>query len=225
MRLPSRIYHLAEASNWPSIRRSGLLPASELLTRAGVVGADRDRLERAQRREHTVLPDGVHIRDQRPMPPSALAGCLVGLAPDEWYALINRRVFFWLDPDRLNRQRAACALRPQVVLTVATAGLLAAHHDRIELSPINSGAAMRRAAKRGAGTFVRYAAWVDSGWAAEAAALGTAGRKRSHPPAELTVVGPVADVMRYVVRSTALGPGKVFEPSDADPSAAPDPTV
>lgn len=39
MRLPSRIYHMTEAPNWPSIRQAGLLPARELLTRAWIAGS------------------------------------------------------------------------------------------------------------------------------------------------------------------------------------------
>jgi hypothetical protein len=117
MKLPDRAYHLAEAANLPSIQRNGLLCASKLLDLAGLTGAERERLERTQRREHTKLPNGVQIRDQRPMPPAALESCLIGLTPAEWYALINSRVFFWLDPNRLNRQRAACEPRPQVVLS------------------------------------------------------------------------------------------------------------
>jgi hypothetical protein len=36
------------------------------------------------------LPGGAHIRDQSPMPPAALARCLdAGLAPQDWYDLVN----------------------------------------------------------------------------------------------------------------------------------------
>ena len=124
MKLPNTVYHLAEESNWPSIERDGLLSASKLLDAAGLAWADRARMERAQRLAHTELPTGVQIRDQRPMPPATLEACLVGLTPAEWYALINARVFFWFDPDRLNLQRAACEPRPQVVLAVDTAKLV-----------------------------------------------------------------------------------------------------
>ncbi|MGL4462642.1 MAG: DUF7002 family protein [Planctomycetia bacterium] len=214
MELPSRVYHLAEAANWPSIQRDGLLCASDLLHRAGLVGDDRVRLERAQRWDHHVLPDGVQIRDQKPMPPTALEACLVGLTPAEWYALVNGRVFFWLDPDRLDRQRAACAPRPQVVLTVDAAALKAAHHDRLAVSPVNSGNARRKPARRGAATFVPYATWLASGWASEAAALGVSQRQRSHPPAELTVVGSLPDFMRFVVASAPLAANEPFIPND-----------
>jgi hypothetical protein len=210
MNLPRHVYHMAEATNWPSIERLGLLPAAELIARAGLSGAEHDRLERSQRPVHTVLPSGVAIRDQRPMPATALRACLVGLDPADWYALVNARVFFWLDPARLNRQRAACRERPQVVLTLDAAGLVAAYGDRAAVSPINSGNARRRPARRGTATFVPYAEWVESGWASEAAALGIRERRRSHPPAELTVAGAIPDAMRYVLATSRLAPGDQF---------------
>src|SRR5262245_3283985 len=131
MRLPARIYHLVEAANWPSIQRIGLHSAAALFALAGLRNEDRGRLERRQRTEHTVLPSGFHVRDQRPMSPAGLACCLVGMTPDDWYALINSHVFFWLDPNRLNRQRAACASRPQIVLVVDTVALIAAYEPRV----------------------------------------------------------------------------------------------
>lgn len=212
MGLPDRVYHLAEAANWLSIQRHGLLSASNLLDLAGVLGADREQLERGQRLEHTKLPNGVQIRDQRPMPPAGLVGCLVGLTPGEWYGLINARVFFWLDPVRLNRQRAVCEPRPQVVLTVHTAGLIASYNRQLEVTPINTGNARRRPARRGAATFVPYTAWIKSGWASEAAALGMRERSQSRPPAELTVVGSIPDVMRFVVGVSELAAGHSFVP-------------
>jgi hypothetical protein len=212
MELPDRVYHLAEASNWLSIQRHGLLSASNLLNLAGVRGAGREQLESGQRLEHSELPNGVQIRDQRPMPPAGLEICLVGMTPAEWYGLINSRVFFWLDPGRLNRQRAACEPRPQVVLTVDTAGLVATYSRQLEVTPINTGNARRRPARRGVATFVPYATWAESAWASEAAALGTRKRSRSVPPAELTVVGSVPDVMRIVVGVSELAAGQSFAP-------------
>jgi hypothetical protein len=207
---PIRVYHLAEASNWPAIERHGLHCTSALLDLAGVDRKARARLERQQRREGEVLPSGVRIRDQRPMPPAALARCLVGLSPQQWYAMLNARVFFWLDPERLNRQRAACKARPQVVLTLDAAALVAAYGEHISVTPINTGNAMRQPAPRGAATFVRYAQWLETGWTSEAAALGTRARPARHPPVELTVLGSVPDAMRFVLATRHLEPGQRF---------------
>ena len=105
--LPRHIYHLAEAANWPSIQMLGLLPAKTLIDRSGIAGRERARLLGEQRRQHVVLAGGYEIRDQRPMPAGAICACLIGTTPAAWYRLINSHVFFWLDPERMNRQRAA----------------------------------------------------------------------------------------------------------------------
>jgi hypothetical protein len=206
------LYHMAEAANWPAIRRDGLHSASTLLDLTGILGENRERLEKHQRLTHAELPNGVQLRDQRPMPPAALATCLIGIVPSEWYALINARVFFWLDPARLNRQRAACDPRPQVVLTMDASKLVAAYAEKIAVTPINTGNAHRRPARRGAATFVPYAAWVTSAWAREAASLGTPVRPSSHPPVELTVAGSIPDSMQFVVGVQQLAPGQLFTP-------------
>jgi hypothetical protein len=211
MKLPDRVYHLAEAVNWLLIQRHGLLSANNLFDLADLPPADRKQLE-WQRLQYIELPNGVQIRDQRPMSPAALKACLVGMTPAEWYGLINGRVFFWLEPDRLNRQRAACGPRPQVVLTVDTAALVARYGEQMEVTPFNTGNARRRPARRGAATFVPYVTWLKSGWASEATSLGTPQRSRSQLPAELTVVGSVPDVMQFVVGVSELAAGQSFVP-------------
>lgn len=215
MKLPDRIYHLAEASNWPLIQRDGLLSARRLMRTSGLTGADRDRLERAQRLAHTELSSGAQIRDQRPMPPAALDRCLYGMSSADWYATINARGFFWLDTDRLNRQRAACASRPQVVLTIDTAALITAHEPRIAVTPINTGNARRKAAPRGAATFVPFSEWIRTGWESEAQALRIPLRKRSHQPVELTVLDAVPDILRFIVNVVPLPTGERFVPDAA----------
>jgi hypothetical protein len=213
MKLPSRIYHLAEAANWRSIRSSGLLSTKALLDAADVRGKERERIECGQRLEHIELRNGVQVRDQKPMPVKALNQCLVSITPAEWYALINSKVFFWLDVDRLNRQRRACEPRPQVVLEIDTERLLTQYAERIALSPINTGNARRRAAKRGRCTFVPYAVWIESGWSSEAQGVNSRSRDRSHQPVELTVADAIADIMSFIVRVHRLGPSEIFYPA------------
>lgn len=211
VKLPDRIYHLAEAANWPSIQRHGLLSASRLIEAAELTKMDRVRLERGQRLTHTKLSSGVQIRDQRPMQPAALERCLCDMSPSDWYAMINARVFFWLDVDRLNRQKAACEPRPQVVMVVDTAALVAAYEERVAVTPINTGNARRKPARRGTATFVPLAEWVKSGWESEAVALGIPSRRESHQPVELTVIDAVPDILRFVVGIFALPAGQLFE--------------
>jgi uncharacterized protein DUF7002 len=209
-RLPRQVFHLAEEANFQSIQQHGLLSASALLDLAGIQGQERIRLEECRRSIHTKLPNGTYLRDQRPMPRQALARCLVGMAPAEWYRLMSSKVFFWLDPDRLNRQRHACGMRPQMVLVIDTDRLLDRYAEVGSLSPINTGNARRRPALRGRSTFVPYASWCESGWRSEAAGLGTRGRPHRYQPVELTIDGGVPDIMALAIHVQRLRPGESF---------------
>jgi hypothetical protein len=159
-----RLWHMAEDGSWDSIRRHGLLSTTALLDLYGVEGDRRLALE-ARRRPDSVpisgdgLPNAV-IRDQKPMTESALAKCLTGgMTPEEWFRLLNQRAFFWMSRERLRGLLNARAYRgrPQTVLTVDTASLVAAHRPRIELSAINSGATIYNPQPRGRNTFLPIA--------------------------------------------------------------------
>src|SRR5215470_15728122 len=201
------VYHLAEAENWPSIQRDGLFSTCALVERAGMSGSSRAVIEREHRPKRTILSNGLVIRDQKPMPPAALERCLVGLTSTQWYHLLNSKVFFWLDIERLNRQRRACGSFPQVVLKIATDRLLDRHAAQAALTPINTGNARRKPALRGAATFVPYSVWVNTSWLSEAQALGTRPRPRRYPPVELTITDSVPDVMDFVVNVQKLASG------------------
>lgn len=214
MQLPKYVYHLIEAPNWPSIQKSGLLPAAQLIRKAFAASASGRGLCDSQRATHTVLPTGVHIRDQKPMPATALSACLVGMTPPKWYALINAHVFFWLDSKRLDRQRAACGTRKQYIAVVRTASLVEAFSDSIYLTPFNVGYALRKPAKRGRFTFVPYKAWLSSGWQSETRCTGSAPRSPRHQPAELLIRGAIPQFSRFVHAIVPLKPGEPFAPMD-----------
>jgi hypothetical protein len=206
MNIPPFVYHLAEAENWTSIQRDGLFSTDTLLKRLGIDGF----LRREHRVKRTILPNGLVIRDQKPMPPAALERCLVGLVPTQWYELLNNKVFFWFDIERLNRQRRACGSFPQVVLKIATDRLLDRYAAQTALTPINTGNARRKPALRGVATFVPYNVWTATAWLSEAQALGTRCRSRRHPPVELAVTDSVPDVMDFVVSVRRLAPGSFY---------------
>ena len=211
--LPARhVYHLADAENWPSIQRRGLLSATRLLELSGLSIDDQARIDRQQRSASLTLPSGAVLRDQVPMPPSALTRCLVDITPAQWYALLNSKVFFWFDIERLNRQRRAGGISPKaVVMTIDAERLIAVHGGRAHLSAINTGNARRRPAVRGRQSFVPYASWLESRWASEAAALGIRPRPASHRPVELTVGEGLPDVMDFVVSLRHLSRDEAFE--------------
>jgi len=204
--LPPTLYHLTQVQNWPSIEQHGLLSTQALLDLAELSDEERERVGNQHRAQRVVLPNGVVISDQKPMPPTALARCLHGVTPEQWYALLNSKVFFWPDVERLHRLRRVYKAQPQVLMVIDTERLLARYSERITLTAINTGNARRQPAKRGLSTFVPYETWFVSGWASETEALHTRPRLRSHPPAELTVTYAVPDVMDFVVDVQHLGP-------------------
>jgi hypothetical protein len=76
------LYHLAEADNLASILQHGLMSTERLLGLACIGEQERAAMLRSHRGDSVRLSNGVLIRDQRPMPPAALAPALDdGLEP------------------------------------------------------------------------------------------------------------------------------------------------
>jgi hypothetical protein len=199
-------YHLVDERNWSSIQAHGLLSTKRL---AAASGYDLQQL-RLHRARGLILPSGIRIRDQSPMPPAVLGKYLQdGLSPEDWYDLLNSKVFFWLDPDRLNRQRSACGDAPQRVLVIDAVRMLEKHGGRAAVTPINTGNAMRAAAPRGLSTFVPWVRWTSDGWESEKVGR-TAGRPANHKPVELTIEDGVEDIMDHVIEMIPIGAGQTL---------------
>lgn len=191
-----RIYHMAAFGTWESIEKHGLLSTSALLDLFGVTGDERASIERRHRPEWAVIshPDlgTARIRDQKPMRESALSKCLVGMTAEQWYQLLNSKVFFWLTPERLSSLLNARAYRntSHCVLTIDTKKLLDRHGDRVTLSPINSGSTLYNPPARGSTTFMKVGEYPF--------ALRRKVRSRSNAIAELTVDWGVMDIRELV---------------------------
>lgn len=205
-----RLWHMAEDGSWPSIRAHGLLSTQALLDLYGVAGEARSALL-SHRRPRSVplaragLPGAV-VRDQKPLSDEGLRRCLdPGVTPRQWYETLNAHVFFWLSRGRLRRLLGARAYRdaPQTVLTLRTATLVAAHRDRIRLSPINSGATILKPQPRGAGTF-RAIGEYDF-------AARRRGRRPEEAVVELLVRGGVPDAAAHVLAVHRCFEGTVEE--------------
>jgi hypothetical protein len=97
------------------------------------------------------------------------------MEPGDWYELLNSHVFLWPDRERLERQRKACGIRLQFMLTFDATALLARFGEHAFVSPINSGNARRKPARRGRGTLLAYHSWDRAGWPTG---------QRTRPPAE-----------------------------------------
>jgi hypothetical protein len=141
-----RLWHMAEAGSWSSIRKRGLLSTTALLDLFEITGTRRLELESAHRPSSVTITHPTHgtavIRDNIPLIEKVLARTLVGMTPREWYETLNKRVFFWVSEARLDKLRNAPAYRTREhdILVVDTATLLSRHIDQVTLSPMNSGA-------------------------------------------------------------------------------------
>lgn len=192
-----RLYHMADAAAWPSIRRHGLLSTSALLDLYGITGEERDRIERTRRPEavpitHTDYGQLV-INDQHPMTDETLRPALIDMTPSEWYALLNARVFFWVGEARLGRLLNTYRERDKIVLVLDTAKVMARHAAQTMLSPINSGFSLRYAQKRGRETFLPLADYPFEQWAKK--------RGKADAVAECTILGGVPDVEEVLVET------------------------
>jgi uncharacterized protein DUF7002 len=140
------------------------------------------------------------------MPPQTLARCLTdNMQPAQWYALLNSKIFFWLDLQRLHRHRRAYGAQNQRILVVDAERMLQRYERAASVSPINTGNAMRRATPRNATTFVPYLSWRTHGWRDEIIA-GRPTRPSSHRPVELTIDVPIPDIFVYVTDTLDVAP-------------------
>lgn len=192
-----RLFHMAAAGSWPSIRKHGLLSTSALLDLFQVTGRARTMIECRHRPEsvtitHPELGSAI-IRDQKPMSDAALRRCLRGVTLQAWYQFLNRHVYFWPVEERLERLLDAKAYRhlEHVVLTLDTKSLVTACRSAIRLSPINSGSTMRNPQPRGPKTFIRIADYPFE----ERRRL----RGRRNAIAELATGHSVPDIARHVL--------------------------
>ena len=114
---PIFFYHLAEPANLESIRLHGLLSAEQLMKLALIEGRELKEALGRHRTDNVVLPNGVIIRDQSPMPPRSLAPALPPcVVPSDWYRFLNGFVFLWATEERLSRHLAAFRKRFQTLL-------------------------------------------------------------------------------------------------------------
>jgi len=192
-----RLYHMAEAGTWDSIQKHGLLSTSSLLTLFEVDDRARREIEARRRPESVPVTHARHgravVRDQKPLIQSKLLQSLRGCTPEEWYRLLNSRVFFWLTEDRLKTLICAreYAGKEHTVLTLGTLPFVSAYQQLITLAPMNTGNTQPFAHPRGPDTFMKMEDYPFE----EREKCGPNGRV-----VELAVEGGVPDVAKYTLK-------------------------
>jgi len=211
IRLYPELYHVSADGSWPAIERHGLLSPAALVTRWGIKqGAPQAAILGKRRGESRVLEHPEYgtavIRHQKAIHEPSLEDSLEDMTLTEWYAALNDRVFFHLQPRFVQDLLSARSYRDDThtVLTLSTKSLVAAHEDEIELSAINSGFAQRHSKEqRGRGTFLSIDDYRHP--------------TRSHPTsksqdiAELAIIRGVRDLRDHVVRVERMREGTVLE--------------
>ncbi|WP_233834912.1 DUF7002 family protein [Paraburkholderia sp. ZP32-5] len=193
-----RLYHITGPEAVAGIRRHGLLATTELLTLFEASSATRQQIvgrirPASVRISHPVLGSAT-ITDNIPMNERALSACLDdGLSTADWLAILNRRVFFWPDEKSVAIHVGASARRgiDRIVMVFDTTSIAQAHHQQIEVSPINSGSTIRKPARRGLGTFSAIHRYEYGEWQRLRGMRDTI--------KEITVIGGVRDVERHLL--------------------------
>jgi hypothetical protein len=196
-----RLYHMAEADSWESIMRFGLLSTSALLDRFGIDGDERQNIELLRRGRSYEISHPAHgrvvIRDQKPIIESKLHAALQNCTLEEWYKLLNGRVFFWLTKERLSTLLSARQYRdkPHTVLTLDTRSLAKDYVNSITLSPMNSGNTLPIAHPRGRATFSRMQDYPFQ---------ERLKRGPYYTVVELAVEVGVPDIVKYTIRVDSM---------------------
>src|SRR6202012_5146518 len=153
-------FHISLARDVEQVLRFGLLSPAALLDLCEIEGDQRSHIEGRQRPKAIPIRHSVHgeflINDQAPMNTVALSKCLTDLTTQQWCESLNRRVFLWPTRERVARHIGAKLVAGTrcIVLAFDTRSIFdTLDVDLFELSSINSGNTMRRAAPRGSETF------------------------------------------------------------------------
>ena len=190
------LYHMAWAGSWPTIEQHGLLSTSALLDLYGVEGVQRTAIESTHRPRSVTIASqkmpSIVIRDQHPMSEKSLKRVLTGgLTPQQWYKLLNARVFFWLTKDRLNRMLSSppYAQLGHTVMILDTALVARDHWNVVRLSPMNTGCTVPYAHPRGLQTLMKP---EDYPWESRR-------RRGDDAVVEFTIEGGLRNVRDYLV--------------------------
>jgi hypothetical protein len=136
------LFHLTAMNNVPSIISSRTLFSTKRIVFDNGV-EDATAFVRRRRPVHVVISRNgteYHIRDQRPVSTKALLKCLIGgITVEDYFELLNERVFLWPTVKRLTRHYDRYKNEKPAILRFVTSELLGLN-PHAEFSRLNSGA-------------------------------------------------------------------------------------
>lgn len=198
------LYHVTEPGAWKSIQQNGLLSTKRLLDLFEIDKEKRIIIETKRRPSSIVIEHPRYgkatINDNLPLNEKSLSKCLDhGLTPADWLRILNSRVFFWVNKDGLNRLLGARLNRNRVreVLVVDTLGLAKVYAHQIDLCPINSGATIRKPARRGLNTFSPLGQYSFNEWSRL--------RGQRDQILEVTVQDAITDIANHIIEVSLVG--------------------
>ena len=176
-----KLYHLTFASNLSSIQEHGLVSSTALADRYAFTDAEREACLTRRRLCNQELY-GVTLRDQHAAAESKMKTCLVGVSIPDWLALLNSKVFFYMELKKAQRMAETYAAYKNILLEVDTMALLERHAKASFVCRFNSGSFLFKPTPRGRASYIPMAEFEL--------------RKKS-VPAELTVDEAVPGVMEF----------------------------
>ena len=153
------LYH----ASWPEarerIREDGLLSPLALCERLGL-SEDKTREVMTRRRDTiTEIAPGVVLNDNKPLQDGPLDRALEGsgLSPDEWRYELNSRVYLFRSRKLAEAFANAAASRDRRrdIWAFDTLDFAREFHNRIEITPFNTGSTVRQPPPRDRRTFAR----------------------------------------------------------------------
>jgi hypothetical protein len=153
-----RVFHVSLCPRSSTIKSAGLFSAAGLLACSALSSEEREHILFSQRKTTLILQTDFGetvLNDQFPLPAKALLRCLNGISPQDWYAEMNERIFFFLNEDKARSFGSVRAdkLPARTLLCLNSKNLIAGLEDDFELCAFNSGNAMRRAVRRDRNSF------------------------------------------------------------------------
>ncbi len=200
------LFHVTDANNWPSIQKHGLLSTKCLLDLFEIPPDLSLELSTKKRFKSIPITHPIHgtamLTDNIPLNDKCLSERLDdGLTLEDWYLMLNSRVFLFANMREMNKLRTAASNRSKVkmVLEFDTLKLAKVYGERMELSPINSGTANPRSVpRRGLATFSPLQKYSKNEWQR----LRKEHKKARDYIQEVVVLDAVRNIEQYLIKKS-----------------------